>query len=354
MTASIHAVKISQNTTIEDTPFIKEEIMDMPVLLYPKEDETNLNDSIRNYLLWQRTPERPSKRNTERMPYVITSTADKMQTNLEKEKNKVEATATDFVTKLRAEMECPICLEYMSPPIRQCENSHSICSFCFNKVAACPICRQKKVRTRCQALEQISVKLIIPCKYKPKGCTVSVWNTDREQHEMSCPYTDENRFLLFFKRQMIEGIHSSLNQTSVEQMDVNLKMTPLAELKCSVCLEYMMPPFYQCESSHTICDKYFKTVLKCTTYSQKEKLERNVMPWSTLIFCLKQWLLILKHNSVQKWNAQYAWSICMSPPIRQFENSHSICSFCFDKVAACPICRQRKVRTRCQALEQKS
>lgn len=48
MTASIHTENISQNMALKTT-FTEEEILNMPLVLCSKEDETNLNENISNY-----------------------------------------------------------------------------------------------------------------------------------------------------------------------------------------------------------------------------------------------------------------------------------------------------------------
>ncbi|KAF2902056.1 hypothetical protein ILUMI_04128 [Ignelater luminosus] len=71
-----------------------DEILNMPVVILSENAKTNqtcvessLNDKRENYLLWQKTPERTGNRQTERLPYVITSTAFK---NVCKEKKKAK------------------------------------------------------------------------------------------------------------------------------------------------------------------------------------------------------------------------------------------------------------------------
>ncbi|XP_026676837.1 uncharacterized protein LOC103505800 [Diaphorina citri] len=38
-------------------------------------------------------------------------------------------------------LECPVCLENISPPVTQCYNGHLICSHCRSRSEKCPICR---------------------------------------------------------------------------------------------------------------------------------------------------------------------------------------------------------------------
>ncbi|CAH0546590.1 unnamed protein product [Brassicogethes aeneus] len=94
-----------------------DEIMNMPVILLAENDnlphtnettssEINLdNSNIENYLLWQKTPERSGKRQTDRLPFVITSSAfkkvceEKMGKNTEKDKEKARKLATRIEKK---------------------------------------------------------------------------------------------------------------------------------------------------------------------------------------------------------------------------------------------------------------
>ena len=39
------------------------------------------------------------------------------------------------------QLECPVCISTMIPPIRQCQNGHTICDTCSKSVDKCVICR---------------------------------------------------------------------------------------------------------------------------------------------------------------------------------------------------------------------
>lgn len=54
----------------------------------------------------------------------------------------LDTVPTDLNEKILQQLECPICVEYMKPPINVCEAGHSICSQCYNKVNQCPLCRK--------------------------------------------------------------------------------------------------------------------------------------------------------------------------------------------------------------------
>jgi E3 ubiquitin-protein ligase SIAH1 len=70
---------------------------------------------------------------------------------------------TNLEQSLLSQMECPVCMEYMRPPIMLCENGHNICNICRPKVRDCPTCRQQFLNTRNVALEKVAAEVIYPC-----------------------------------------------------------------------------------------------------------------------------------------------------------------------------------------------
>lgn len=48
------------------------------------------------------------------------------------------AAETEDLTSL---FECPVCFEYVLPPIYQCESGHLVCTECRPKLGNCPTCR---------------------------------------------------------------------------------------------------------------------------------------------------------------------------------------------------------------------
>ena len=66
-------------------------------------------------------------------------------------------------------LECPVCMEYMLPPIAMCKNGHSICDQCKTQLPLCPTCRKPFLEnTRNVALESIASGLDYPCRNE--GC----------------------------------------------------------------------------------------------------------------------------------------------------------------------------------------
>ena len=52
-------------------------------------------------------------------------------------------------------MECPVCLDHITPPIKQCVKGHLVCIDCFPRLHHCPTCRSAMCDERNLAMEQV-------------------------------------------------------------------------------------------------------------------------------------------------------------------------------------------------------
>ncbi|KAJ8943300.1 hypothetical protein NQ318_004741 [Aromia moschata] len=89
---------------------------------------------------------------------------------------------------LLSELECPVCFEYMLPPIHQCVNGHSLCSVCKGKITLCPLCKCEIQETKNFVLEKMTLYLVYPCKYYKSGCEHSGKSTEIRSHEENCEF----------------------------------------------------------------------------------------------------------------------------------------------------------------------
>ena len=71
---------------------------------------------------------------------------------------------------LLSDLECPVCMQYMVPPIKLCTNGHNICSKCRGTVKRCHTCRAEFSETRNMALENIARRLKYSCANRQRGC----------------------------------------------------------------------------------------------------------------------------------------------------------------------------------------
>jgi E3 ubiquitin-protein ligase SIAH1 len=94
----------------------------------------------------------------------------------------------DLAKEVLEQLECPVCMEYLLPPITMCPNGHNICSSCKEKLKKCPTCRETLSNTRNKALEKLAVRVECPCHNKPHGCTLTFPITLISEHQDVCEY----------------------------------------------------------------------------------------------------------------------------------------------------------------------
>ena len=90
------------------------------------------------------------------------------------------------------EFKCPVCVEYMTPPIPMCQNGHNICNTCRQKVNRCPTCRQQFSESRCWLLENIIQIMKYRCQYYKDGCEFVSTTEFIKFHEADCPHRPFN------------------------------------------------------------------------------------------------------------------------------------------------------------------
>lgn len=91
--------------------------------------------------------------------------------------------------RLASLFECPVCFEYVVPPILQCKNGHVVCHNCHHKVTFCPTCRDPKQNTtRNLAMEKMAREIKFHCKYSNDGCSASLPYEQTNEHPRTCEY----------------------------------------------------------------------------------------------------------------------------------------------------------------------
>lgn len=74
--------------------------------------------------------------------------------------------------ELTALFECPVCFDYVLPPILQCQSGHLVCNPCRQKLSCCPTCRGPLTPSiRNLAMEKVASTLPFPCKVKTQSPT---------------------------------------------------------------------------------------------------------------------------------------------------------------------------------------
>ena len=90
------------------------------------------------------------------------------------------ATSPNPGSDLASLFECPVCFDYVLPPILQCHAGHLVCSNCRPKLTCCPTCRRRlRGNIRNLAMEKVASTVMFPCKYSSGGCGVSLLHTEK-------------------------------------------------------------------------------------------------------------------------------------------------------------------------------
>jgi E3 ubiquitin-protein ligase SIAH1 len=100
----------------------------------------------------------------------------------------MEDSSRTLLENLLKDLECPVCMEYMMPPIKMCTNGHNICSKCRERVQCCPACRAKFSEIRNVALENIARRHKYPCSNWQSGCLDLLPVEHIARHHVACVY----------------------------------------------------------------------------------------------------------------------------------------------------------------------
>ncbi|CAG9785208.1 unnamed protein product [Diatraea saccharalis] len=92
-------------------------------------------------------------------------------------------TVKEFNQSLLRLLECPVCLEWMEPPMSQCRRGHLVCGRCRARLASCPVCRTTFSSVRNRAMEGVAEMVRYPCRHM---CGREVRLRRRAAHEASC------------------------------------------------------------------------------------------------------------------------------------------------------------------------
>ncbi|PSN32482.1 hypothetical protein C0J52_25191 [Blattella germanica] len=100
----------------------------------------------------------------------------------------MESLVRDFDEALLGDLECPVCTEYMVPPITLCCNGHNICSKCRENIECCPTCRGQLSVIRNVTLEKIARRQKYPCINRDNGCK-GIFSMDMiSEHQVVCKH----------------------------------------------------------------------------------------------------------------------------------------------------------------------
>lgn len=102
--------------------------------------------------------------------------------------NNIHSASSSDNSTLSSKFECPICYEFLTTPIYNCTNGHSLCSKCKSKVSKCALCQADVGNSRNYVLENISESLEICCPNAIRGCSYIGNVSSTKQHLVDCKF----------------------------------------------------------------------------------------------------------------------------------------------------------------------
>ncbi|CAG9824089.1 unnamed protein product [Phaedon cochleariae] len=116
-----------------------------------------------------------------------------------KDNNKASDTATvvdipkndmnivdESLEKLKKQLQCPICMEYMIGKIYNCEKGHVLCDTCKLQLTECPSCRASLGESRSFPLESLADEVVLACVFSINGCKFTGKLKLLSPHEKEC------------------------------------------------------------------------------------------------------------------------------------------------------------------------
>ncbi|XP_037072605.1 E3 ubiquitin-protein ligase Siah2-like [Pollicipes pollicipes] len=94
----------------------------------------------------------------------------------------------DYPALLRL-FQCPVCNDYLRPPIPQCKKGHTMCEKCRPAVKGiCPLCKQAVANQTNIMMEKMCALIKFPCGHAGKGCAELVPLREKPHHEAVCDF----------------------------------------------------------------------------------------------------------------------------------------------------------------------
>ncbi|KAB0338073.1 hypothetical protein FD755_025361, partial [Muntiacus reevesi] len=84
--------------------------------------------------------------------------------------------------------ECPVCFDYVLPPILPCHSGHLVCHNCCRKLTHCLTCRSPLGSTCNLAMDKVANSVLFPCTYASSGCELTLPYTEKADHEELCEF----------------------------------------------------------------------------------------------------------------------------------------------------------------------
>ncbi|KAM7363310.1 uncharacterized protein ACRADG_000264 isoform 1-T4 [Cochliomyia hominivorax] len=171
-------------------------------------------------------------------------------------------------------IECPVCLDTITPPAMQCQNGHLLCVNCRIRAEKCPVCRDRYYPRPALIAEQIQSAITSAfnlCRNEDK-VRQKIFGRHNRQRQMV-------KTTLHSMQQKQEQQHKSLMLDTLEKNENSLDVTTaIATTEYDVkCDRKVIDKFFKCSRSRsssssrneTKCNKFLTKLLNSKAYSME-------------------------------------------------------------------------------------
>lgn len=100
-----------------------------------------------------------------------------------------------FLGDFESSLQCPICMEFFSSIIYQCNSGHSLCETCCVKISICPLCKSPIGKNLRNLNLEEQLKLVTSkCRFDHCHSVMKLF--EKTQHEQICIFNPECQCLL--------------------------------------------------------------------------------------------------------------------------------------------------------------
>ncbi|XP_037819259.1 uncharacterized protein LOC119608801 [Lucilia sericata] len=168
-------------------------------------------------------------------------------------------------------IECPVCLDTITPPAMQCQNGHLLCVNCRIRAEKCPVCRDRYYPRPALIAEQIQSAITSAfnlCRNEDKVRQKIFGRHNRQRQLVKTTLEGLRQKQQPEQQQVHKSLTTDLQHLEQKSFDVKTCSTTTINRKCD---RKVTDKFFKCGSGNksTTCNKFLTKLLNSKAYSME-------------------------------------------------------------------------------------
>lgn len=176
------------------------------------------------------------------------------------------------VQKILGLIECPVCLDTITPPAMQCQNGHLLCVNCRIRAEKCPVCRDRYYPRPALIAEQIQTAITSAFNLCRNEDKVRQKIFGRHQRQRQMVKTTLESMQQKNQEQQRQDIHKSLETDGEQEKKQEIEVATTATEINRKCVRKVTDKFFKCtrsKSHRTVSNKFLTKLLSSKAYSME-------------------------------------------------------------------------------------